>query len=245
MGGPHDLTSMRYQLLFVLLFLTGATAMAQTKTFLDQPYIEVLGSADTAIIPDEIYIRITLSERDSRDRISLETQERKMTDGLRALGIDVEKDLTATDILSNYSTFFLRGKEVIKTKDYMLMVRTADQAGQVFKALEDANLSNAAIDHINYSQMETLRNWLRSKAIVSARERALALVRPLNQNLGPALLITDSEAQATATNSSVFSNARILIRGIRSIGFESDPGSKIDFEKIRISLSVQAKFALR
>ncbi|RYY92134.1 MAG: DUF541 domain-containing protein, partial [Chitinophagaceae bacterium] len=199
---------MRYQLLTLLLSLAFVGASGQTKNFLDQPYIEVNGNADTAVTPDEIYIRITLSERDTRDRVPLEEQERKMAESFRSLGIDIEKDLSTTDLLSNYTTYFLRGKEVVKTQTYLLKVSTADMAGRVFAKLEELDLSNAAIDHVDHSDLEGIRNRMRSAAIANARTRAVALTRPLSQAVGGALLITDNENYNTPDP-----NARVQIRG--------------------------------
>ena len=99
--------------LFAFLFFKGK---AQTKTFIDQPYIEVAGNADTMVIPDEIFIKIEISEADTKNKTSVEELERKMYDALKAMGIDVEKNLTTSDMASNFKNYFLRGKQVLKSK---------------------------------------------------------------------------------------------------------------------------------
>ena len=96
------------------------TANSQTKNFIDQPYIEVSGNADTLVTPNEIYIRIILSEKDTRDRVSIEELEQKMVAALKGLGLDTEKDLTTADMTSNFKTYLLKSKDVIKTKIYTL-----------------------------------------------------------------------------------------------------------------------------
>ncbi len=105
--------------IFISLFFAG---QAQMKTFIDQPYIEVAGSADTMVTPDEIFIKIEISEADTKNKTSVEDLERKMFDALKAMGIDVEKYLTTSDISSNFKNYFLRGKNVLKSKEYMLKV---------------------------------------------------------------------------------------------------------------------------
>jgi len=102
--------------IFISLFFAG---QAQMKTFIDQPYIEVAGNADTLVTPDEIYIRINISEKDTKNKTSVEELERQMYDAMKSLGIDVDKNLTTSDISSNFKNYFLRGKEVLKSKDYM------------------------------------------------------------------------------------------------------------------------------
>ena len=99
-------------LLFSAINLGG---QAQTKNYIDQPYIEVSGYADSLVTPNEIYIRINISESDTRDKIPVEESESKMVAGLKALGINTEKDLTTNDLGSNYRFYLLKQKDVLKT----------------------------------------------------------------------------------------------------------------------------------
>ena len=164
-------------ILFISFFIAG---QAQTKTFIDQPYIEVAGSADTMVTPNEIYIKIDISESDTKNKTSVEELERNMFNALKAMGIDVEKNLTTSDISSNFKNYFLRGKNVVKSKEYMLKVKDAVTATNVFIKLEDLGISNSSIDHVDYSDMEGMKNLMRTKAIENAKARALALTKPLH-----------------------------------------------------------------
>ena len=47
--------------LTLIFLLTIFISQAQTKSFLDQPYLEVAGSADTLVMPNEIYIKVLLT----------------------------------------------------------------------------------------------------------------------------------------------------------------------------------------
>jgi uncharacterized protein YggE len=92
----------RLLLMLALFAATVTHALSQIKNFIDQPYIEVTGYADTLITPDQIFIKIVISEKDSKDKISLEEQENKMINAFKAMGIKTETDLTTSDMLSNY-----------------------------------------------------------------------------------------------------------------------------------------------
>src|SRR5688572_32421685 len=98
---------------FVVAFLVGES---QTKNFIDQPYIEVSGTADTLVTPNEIFIKITLSEKDTRDRVPVEELEQKMFTALKSLGVDTEKDLVISDLFSSYQFYLLKKKDVMKAK---------------------------------------------------------------------------------------------------------------------------------
>jgi hypothetical protein len=168
-------------------------ARAQTKNFIDQPYLEVAGNVDTLVMPNEIFIRIMLSERDTRDRTSVEELEGKMVAALKGLGIDTEKDLVVNDIASNFRAYLLKSKDVLKTKQYLLKVPDAVTASKVFMQLEELDISNATIDHVDHSDLENIRNRMRTKAVENARARAVASTKPLNQTVGAAINIVDDE----------------------------------------------------
>ena len=223
--------------LFAFLFFKGE---AQMKDFIDQPYIEVAGSADTMVTPDEIYIKINISEADTKNKTSIEELERKMFDALKAMGIDVEKNLTTSDISSNFKNYFLRGKNVLKSKEYMLKVKDAVTASKVFIKLEDLGISNSTIDHVDYSNMEGMRNLMRMKAMQNAKERAMALTKPLKQEVGPAIYISDNESYARPM---MEKQSRIAVSAYADSQSQELP--KIDFEKIQVSSNINAKFILK
>ena len=223
-------------LFFIALVFAG---QAQMKSFIDQPYVEVAGSADTLVTPDEIYIKINISEKDTKNKTSVEELERKMFDALKAMGIDVEKNLTTSDLSSNFKTYFLKSKDIMKSKDYMLKVKDAVTATKVFIKLEDLGISNSSIDHVDYSKMEEMKNIMRTKAIENAKLRAIALTKPLQQGIGPAIFISDNEVYPI----------RPLAREAKLNLYEATDSAQalpqIDFEKIEVSSNVNAKFILK
>jgi hypothetical protein len=68
------------------------------------------------VTPNEIFIKIIITEKDTRDKISVEELEIKMVNLLKGLGIDTEKDLTTNDMTSNFRFYILRSKDILKTK---------------------------------------------------------------------------------------------------------------------------------
>jgi uncharacterized protein len=230
------LTLIAFTLSFVLL------ANAQIKNFIDQPYLEVSGSADTLVTPNEIYIRILLSEKDTRDRVSIEDLELKMVAALKGLGLDTEKDLTTSDMTSNFKFYLLKSKDVIKTKLYILKVIDAVTATQVFMKLEETGISNTSIERVDHSDLDNLNNKMRTKAIVDAKERAIALTKPLNQTVGSAIHIVDADNVSQQLQGKV---AGIRIRGNNSFSDGYNELPKIEFEKIKVTANINVKFVLK
>ena len=215
-----------------------------TKNFIDQAYIEVNGSADTAITPNEIYIKIIISERDTRDKVSLEDLEVKMVDALKALGINTEKDLTTNDVASNFKYYFLKGKDVLKTKQYILKVNDAVTVTKVIGQLEDLGISNTSIDRVDYSEIESIKNLVRIKAVENAKARALALTHPLNQSVGTAIYISDI-VNAGTYNFQQGALSEVVVVGYGTKNKLNPELPKIEFEKIKVNSNVNVKFILK
>src|SRR5690606_23331406 len=219
---------MRQFILFIAtVFLTFIANSQQTKNFIDQPYLEVSGSADTLVTPNEIYISIILSEKDNRDRVSLEDMEKRMVEALKELGIDTEKDLALGDILSNFKTYFLKSRNIIKTKSYTLKVSDANIAGLVFMRLEEAGISNVSIERISHTDGESIQLQLNARAAFNAKSVAVEIPGPLGQTPGPSIHITRSDDLAQALQGRA---PGIQIRGSSSYGTGMVEPPKIDFE---------------
>jgi len=232
----------RFNLTVIFIF-TLLAAQGQSKNFIDQPYLEVTGNADTLLTPDEIYIRISISEKDTKDRTSVEELELKMYNALKEQGIDVDKNLTNTDMSSNFKYYFLKEKDVMKTKSYVLKVNDAVTASKAFIELEGLGISNTSIDRVDHSNLNVIRGLMRSSAVGNAKTRAMSLAMPLNQTVGSAIHIADNEVYNVGNQL----NGRLS--GIVAVGYSikkkpNEELPKIEFEKIKVSANVNVKFIL-
>src|SRR5690606_31657777 len=97
--------------------------------------------------------------------------ENKMANTLKSLGIDLDKQLTLSDLSSNFKKYFLRQKDVLKNKAYSLVVYDAQTAGRAIMALEQIDIANVDFEKTEYSKMEALKLELRSRAIVKAQQQ--------------------------------------------------------------------------
>ena len=85
--------------------LFALTLAAQEKNFIDEPYIEVTGKAEMEVVPDRIYLRIVINEKDNKGKVSVEQQEKEMFKQLKSIGIDLEKQLSVQDMSSDLQTY--------------------------------------------------------------------------------------------------------------------------------------------
>lgn len=106
--------------LAILGLLISSLTFSQSgeKNFIDQNYIEVSGTAEMEIIPDQIYLKIILDEKDLKSKITLEDLEKSMIKELGTLGIDVKKDLAIIDLSSNFKYYFIKESKIYQSKEY-------------------------------------------------------------------------------------------------------------------------------
>jgi uncharacterized protein len=92
---------MKYTALLIVL-LPYLTFSQGDKNFIDQNYIEVQGKSEMEIIPDMIYLRILISEKDSKNKTSITEIEKQMIAKLEGMGFNLQKDLAIKDLASNF-----------------------------------------------------------------------------------------------------------------------------------------------
>ena len=228
---------MKKTIVFAYLFLP-FVLMAQSKNFLDVPYLETSARVDTLVTPDKIYLNITIQEKDSRGRKSVEEQENSMARKLESLGIDLDRQLVIQDLSSNFKKYFLRSKEVLKSKRYTLLVYDGLTAGKVLAALEDIGIANTYLQKTEYSKMAALELELKSRAMKKAQKKALALTQPLGQKVGSAIHIVDSYVTAPVAY------APRMKMAVAEMDMGQPEPLDLDFEKIKVETTIQVKFKL-
>ncbi len=229
------------KLLITFFVLAGTVqGFAQTKNFIDQPYIETTAKVDTSVTPDKIWLSITITEKDSKGKVSVEEQENKMAKVLKSLGIDLKKQLKLTDLSSNFKKYFLKSQDVLKSKSFSLVVYDALTAGKVIQGLEKKDIANVELERTEYSALKQLKLELKSKAVAQARKNAETMIKPLGQKLGPAIFISDG---STYSINYAKGRSRMEVAYAAAPRAVSEPIA-VDFEKIKVVSQVSVKFKL-
>ena len=230
-------------LIFVMFFVWNL--FSAQKNFLDQPYIEVSASVDTLVVPDRIYVSITLNEADSKNKKSVEEQEKQLETILKKLKINTDKDLSVLGYSSDFKKYFLKGQSILKTKKFSLLVRNAYTLGNVLISLEEAGISNTEVEKVEYSKSKELLLELKLEAVKRSRITADKLVKPLNQKAGKALYISDTNYGGIED----YEYVTVKDIAFQEIEYKKEGASeeflrKLDFQKIKFSTTVYVKYQL-
>lgn len=214
------------------------------KNFIDQNFIEVVGKAEMQIIPDKIYLKIVISEKDNKNKLSITELENKMVDKLKEIGVDVTKDLVIKDLSSNFKYYLLFKNDILLTKEYQVLVYNGKTASRVFLELEKIGISNISVEKLDHSNMLQFTKEVKVNAIKAAKEKAELLTSAINQNIGRAIYI--DEIEKSKDDNMNYNNIRI--RGISSKIYGSNASVSdlnMEFEKIEIECSIICRFELK
>jgi hypothetical protein len=59
--------------------------------------------------------------------------------------------------------------------------------------LEDFDISNSSIDRVDHTEIESIRNICRVRALQNAKLKAIAVTKPPMQSVGSAIHIADND----------------------------------------------------
>ena len=226
-----------------MLFCCGFMSAQNVSTIQNTPYVETTASVDSLVIPDRIYMNIRLDESDSKGKVSVEELEKRMESALKDAGIDIEKQLSLGNLGSNFSKYFLRKKDVSKVKLYELILYDAESLTKVLINLEKVKISNVSLRKVEYSKAEELGLILRGQAVAKAKVNAENLVKPLNQTIGNAIAINDTNIFGTRRSTNYGSNLDEVV--VVAQGWSKRKSElNVEFKKIKLTSSVRVRFIL-
>lgn len=217
-----------------LLFLLPAAAQMQEAY---PSYIQVYGRAEKEVTPDEFYLQIIINERDSKGKISVESQQRDMIAALKRQGVDIEKQLKVANLSSE---FFKKNTSVASAK-YQLQLGSTAEVSKAWQALDALGISNVSILRVSHSKIEELKREVRLDAMRNAQQSAREMAEAVGQTIGKCFYIYDTNSNVMPLyydNAVVMRSAKATTAGAVA---EEEP---LDFKTIRLEYSVQAKFVL-
>ena len=221
---------------------------AQTgeKNFIDQNYIEVTGKAELEILPDLIYLKIILSDKENKDKLALPEIEKKMIEILSEIGIDINKDLSLVDFAGNLKLYWIKS-DVKLSKQYQLTVHDSKTLQKIFFEFQKLGISNISIERLDHSEIEQYRKNVKINAIKAAKEKATLLTEALNQNIGKALYIQEADylSPYSASNTLQRTAVNVKIRGVSSISSNESMPTEIEFESIKVESTILVRFELK
>lgn len=227
--------------LFILATLLTFTYGAFAQAVDLRRKIEVTGIAEQEVTPDIINVSISLQEyMDGKKHIQIDDLENQLEKAVKDAGIPAT-DFTVNNVSAWNNTYQKKkAPDFLASKQYGIRVRDLNKFNQIMAKIDPKGIQSTNIDSYDYSKLNDLKNELKLKALLSARDKATYLLAGLGNKLGDVLNITESD------NSS-FPQPRQYNTMMFKANVAAAPAadSDIDFKKIKISLQISAVFEIK
>jgi uncharacterized protein YggE len=234
---------------FIILALSilGINTFAQTTPTPPRKTIAVTGTAEMEIVPDEIYVSITLQEyKENGNKVVMETLEKLFREVVNTMKIDA-KNLTIEGSYGyrNYIPKKHKQKEFFLSKTYQLKMSELSKYNELIDRLEDEGISNVYISRTHHSKMEELKKQLKINAIKAAKEKAGYLLTAINEQLGETLEVNE---QVNNEYFPMYNNMRANVN-MKVMGSSDSNGSSeelaIEMKTIKITCQISVVFAIK
>ncbi|MFY0252726.1 SIMPL domain-containing protein [Chitinophaga sp. 30R24] len=225
-----------------LLFALGTFAQQEDKKPVRK--IEVNGSAEMEITPDEIYLDISLREYlKGKTKVDIGTLERQLQKAVAEAGIP-KSDLTVENVYANNFEIIRKKKEpqeFMARKQYRLKLNRLDKVNDILGAVDAEGIENTRISSYTSSKMETYRKEVKIKALQAAKAKAEYLLGAIGNQLDGVIEIQEIN---TDNYSDAVRPAMMFNMAARSVG-NGDGTEDIDFKTIKIRAEVRAVFGIK
>ncbi|WP_374951809.1 SIMPL domain-containing protein [Mucilaginibacter sp.] len=225
--------------LFVIAALVASSFGAFAQNADLRRKIEVTGIAEQEVTPDIINVSISLKEyMNGKTKVAISTLEKQLEKAVAEAGI-AKEDFTVNSLSSwNYATEKKKNPDFLASKQYGIKFRDLNKFDQILSKVDAKGIQSTNIDSYDYSKINSVKNDLKLKALLAARDKAAFLVAGLGDKLGGALNITEND------NSS-FPSPRNVMYMSKAMSADAAPESDIDFKKIKLSFQIQAVFEIK
>ena len=194
--------------------------------------------AEKEVAPNEIYLSITINERDSKGKISVDEQQREMLAALKKLGVKPDSQLKMVDLTSSY---FKRGNALAKAQ-YELKLGSAVEVAKVWRALDGLGISQVTVTKVSHTDLEKFKAETRTEAIRAARDNARALAEAIDQKAGKCFWIADYSSPVRTVYAAANLKSRAMVEEASFDAVVEEEG--LEFQTINLQHRVQAKFVL-
>jgi uncharacterized protein len=227
-----------FVIFFIISVLTGYTQTPE-KNFIDQNYIEVTGTAEIEIIPNEIEITISINDKDFKTKQAFSDFEKSMIEKLKEIGVSVNDELSIMNMNSSLKVLFIGKDKMFSTRQYKVIVHDATKANEVFFEMGKLDITTIAVTRFDHSEIEKYRLQVKTEAIKAAKNKAISLTSAIGQSIGRALYINEVNYNTYKPN--VYAN--VVYKS--SLETQLEQIEQVNFQKIKMSYSVLVRFELK
>ncbi len=238
----------RFVLTAVLLASSFFTFAQTANTVEKDPIkkIEVTGTAELEIVPDELYFTISLKEyfkdeKNQKDKTALETLEKnKLIDAVKSTG--TLKNLSVSGV-TGYREWTGKKKpqHFLAGKQFQLKLSNANNINDLMAKVDDRGVEYVNMSRVEHSKKEEFRRQVKINALKAAKEKAGYLLESIGEKLGEVLEIHEIEEGNVYP---MYKQAQYNVRLMAADAAPEGDGG-LEYQKIKYSYRMNATFRIK
>lgn len=227
---------MKYVSIFFFILLVSKPVVAQQERF-----IEVTGSAEMLIEPDELIFNIGIAEYWENEyqlaskegykgeKIKILAIEEQLLKDLKAIGIS-KKDIKSTDVGNSWRG---RNEEIRMRKAFEVSLSDFSKINRIISEINTLGVEYMRIGELKHKDIADYRIEVKKKSLLSAKGKAEYLTESLGKTIGDIISIKE------LTGDRYYSDARLS----NSMMESSSSGMDIE-KKIKLRYEILVKFEI-
>ncbi len=227
----------------VTLWLSGILAISAQEDN-NSRYIEVTGSSETEIIPDEIHFMITIKEywqeefekkskpEDYQTKVPVNEIEHNLMSALKQAGI-APLDIQTKEVGDYWRE---RGKDFLISKTFDIKLQNPDQINRIIQTVNTKGIQSMNIGELKNKDLQEYRKQGKIEALKAARQKADYLVAAMGQKLGNVLRIVEPEERSFS-----YFQPQSAMSNVAIPSYDSNPEN---FRTIKLRYQMTARFEI-
>ena len=227
----------------VTLWLSGILAISAQEDN-NSRYIEVTGSSETEIIPDEIHFMITIKEywqeefekkskpEDYQTKVPVNEIEHNLMSALKQAGI-APSDIQTKEVGDFWRE---RGKDFLISKTFDIKLQNPDQINRIIQTVNTKGIQSMNIGELKNKDLQEYRKQGKIEALKAARQKADYLVAAMGQKLGNVLRIVEPEERSFS-----YFQPQSAMSNVAIPSYDSNPEN---FRTIKLRYQMTARFEI-
>ena len=234
------------------VIMSSAMLMAQDAPYPEKfRYIEVTGTSEVEIVPDEIHFVIGIKEyfeeefdgvskpEDYKTKVRIETIESQMRDALHSIGIS-DNDIRTQEVGDYWRE---RGMDFLIGKNLDITLHDFTMIDSIISVIDTRGVSSMRIGDMSHKDILKYHEQGKKNAVLAARHKAEYMAEALGEKLGPVLSIV--EHGGGTDYYTVVQNSKMRMEGAFGDAVAAAAPASDAFPTIKYTYSVTCRFALK
>jgi uncharacterized protein len=226
---------MKTSLVSLLLAFIISFSHAQVRS------ISVEGSAKREVEPDQIDLHITLREYLGKNgqKTEMRELENQLANAIKKLGMKPEQLQLANVYGYNWNQPKEKSRDFMARKEFVVKLSELSKVNQLLNALDAKGIEYVRMGEIRNSKMDEIENQLRAEAILNAKNKAIGMLAPLDEDLGRVLEINEQQ------QSPVYPVMYKRMNMAEAYADDTMDELTVEMRKISLEVKVYLRFAIK